>query len=224
MTRLLSTIRWDIQLQFRNGFYYATAFVLAIWAALALQIRALDLDLSWLLPVLVLNELVIVTFYFMSGLVLLEKGEGTLEAQVVTPLRTGEYLAAKVITLTLLALVPSVVVVTLLAGIALASALLVLAGFLAVARYHAINEFLLPSIPYVAALLVPLVPYVSGWESWINYLHPIYAALLLMRAAFAPIAPWQTIYSALYLGLWIALAYVASQRAFDRFVVGRGGR
>ena len=27
MTRLASTIRWDIQLQLRNGFYYAAAFV-----------------------------------------------------------------------------------------------------------------------------------------------------------------------------------------------------
>jgi hypothetical protein len=42
--------------------------------------------------------------------ILLEKGEGTLEAQVFTLLRTWEYLASKISTLTLLALVENIVI------------------------------------------------------------------------------------------------------------------
>jgi hypothetical protein len=90
---------------------------------------------------LIFGNLLINGFFFMAGLVLLEKGEGTLEAQVVTPLRTGEYLASKVITLTVLSLLESVLLVllavgldinwlALLAGVALMTPLLALAGYL----------------------------------------------------------------------------------------------
>jgi fluoroquinolone transport system permease protein len=115
MRRLLATARCDVRLQSRNGFYYATAFVLIVCVALLSRIPALDLD--WLVPALVLGNLLLNTFYFIGGLILLEKGEGTLEAQVVTPLRTWEYLASKICTLTLLGLVENLVIVMLLVGL-----------------------------------------------------------------------------------------------------------
>jgi fluoroquinolone transport system permease protein len=231
MRRLLATIRCDARLQLRNGFYYATAFVLVMWAAILSQLPALNL--GWLLPAIVSNELVIVAFYFIGGLVLLEKGEGTLEAQVVTPLRTWEYLASKVITLAGLGLVQNVILVALIygpgfdllplaVGIALAAALYVLAGFVAVTRHDSINEYLLPSALYTGLLMVPLL-YVAGWDHWLLYLHPLQAPLVLMRAAFEPVAPWQIAYAVLYSGLWVGLASFLSQRTLQRFVIARAG-
>src|SRR5215213_6550085 len=157
MNRLLSTIRCDLRLQHRNGFYYATAFVVAVYALGLSQLHpaGAGLNLTWLLPALMLNNLMI-SFYFIGALVLLEKTEGTLTAQVVSPLRASEYLAAKVITLTTLALVYNLAVVALvvgsrfgalelIAGVGAAAALMAMAGFVAVARYESVNEFLLPS-------------------------------------------------------------------------------
>src|SRR3982750_3529278 len=157
MCRLLATIRCDLRLQQRNGFYYATAFVVAVYALGLSQLHAagIRLNLAALLPALVLNNLMITSFYFVGALVLLEKTEGTLAAQVVSPLRAGEYLAAKVITLTALALAYNLAVVALvvgdrfgalalIAGVGAMSALMVMAGFLAVARYESVNEFLIP--------------------------------------------------------------------------------
>ena len=83
--RLLRTIVIDVRLQFRNGFYYASAFVAVVLVLFLSQLRAVDLGPWW--PAIILENLVINAFYFMAGLVLLEKGEGTLEALVVTPLR-----------------------------------------------------------------------------------------------------------------------------------------
>ena len=37
MTRLLSTLLWDARLQFRNGFYYASAFVAVVFIVLLSQ-------------------------------------------------------------------------------------------------------------------------------------------------------------------------------------------
>ena len=91
MHRLAATVLLDLRLQLRNGFYYAVAFVLACWFLLLTRLP--PLDWGYVLPAVVFGNLVMVNFYFVAGLVLLEKGEGTLEAQVVTPLADWEYLA-----------------------------------------------------------------------------------------------------------------------------------
>lgn len=231
MKRLRATIGNDLRLQLRNGLYYATAFVLILLTAALSQLPLRSLNLGWLLPAVVLNNLVVTTFYFISGLVLLEKGEGTLTAQSTTPLRSGEYLVAKVVTLTGVALVYNVVlvgviygshmrIIPLVVGIGQAAVIYILVGFIAVARYDSINTFLLPSTVYVGALLAPVMLYVSGWESWLLYMHPLYAPLILLRAAFAPVAAWQIAYGVVYGSAWIALLYGRSRRSFQRFVTG----
>ncbi len=231
MTRLWTQIRWDVTLQMRNGFYLATAFVTVIWALILAQ--AGTLDLRWLLPSLLLGNLLLGTFYFIGGLVLLERGEGTLVAQVVTPLRIEEYLAAKVVTLTALAGVETFVLVPLLAGwdfniwllgvgVVLASALYCLAGFIAVARYTAINEYLLPSGLVVALLWVPLLADLAQWWPALFYLHPMSAPLVLLEAALGTASPEQVLYGLGYSALWIALLALGSRRAFQRWMIARG--
>ncbi len=235
MKRLLSTIRCDLRLQQRNGFYYATAFVVAVYALGLSQLHAAGarLNLAGLLPAVILNNLMITCFYFIGALVLLEKAEGTLAAQVVSPLRAGEYLAAKVISLTALALAYNLAVVALvvgnefgalalIAGVGALAALIVMAGFVAVARYDSVNEYLLPSLPYAAGLMLPLAS-MFGWDSPLLYLHPLQGPMLLVRAAFAPAEPWQLIYAVLASALWLGVGAWLCRRSFQRFVVGRTG-
>jgi fluoroquinolone transport system permease protein len=230
MYRLATTIRCDMTLQFRNGFYAATGFVTILWALFLSQIGALDL--RWLLPPMVVGNLMVGTFAFIGGLVLLERGEGSLTAQVVTPLRIGEYLASKVLTLTILAVVETLVIVLILAGwrfntlllvagTVLAAAIYGLAGFIAVARYDSINEYLLPSGMYIAILWIPMIAYIGQWRPWILYLHPLAAPLLLVEAAFATVAAWQIAYAIGYSLAWVILLYLASRYAFRRWIIER---
>jgi fluoroquinolone transport system permease protein len=232
MRRLLATIHCDAIVQLRQGFYYATAFVLIVCVVVVSRIPAVNL--SWLLPALVLGNLMMNTFYFIGGLVLLEKGEGTLEAQVVTPLRTWEYLASKIGTLTLLALVENIVIVILLAGfgfgllslatsIVLTSILYCLGGVVAVVRYDSINEYLMPSVLYSSLLSAPLGPYLIQWDGWVLYLHPLHATLLLAQAAFQPVGYWQMVYGILYPTIWIGVMVYFGQRAFRRFIITGAG-
>jgi fluoroquinolone transport system permease protein len=175
------------------------------------------------------------TFYFVGGLVLLEKEEGTFFAQAVTPLRPGEYLTSKTVTLTGLSLLEALLIVltsrggipnlwALALGVALTGAVYSLYGFIVVARYDAINEYLFPSLLYTAVLSLPLLPYFGLWESPWFYLHPVQAPLMLLQAAFQPIAAWQWLYGLGYGTLWTGLAFAAGRRSFERFVIlGAGG-
>ncbi len=234
MKRLLATMQCDVRLQFRNGFFYAVAFVLVCWAIVLTQLP--EIDWAWLLPPLVFGNLVMVSFYFIGGLVLLEKGEGTLEAQVVTPLRSSEFLASKIATLTLLSLAENLLIVAcavglrfrvlpMAVGIALASLIYALVGFVAVSRYQSINEYIMPSVPYVLLLSVPYLQYFELWQSPVLFLHPLQGSLVLMRSAFEAPHAWQWFYGVGSSMIWILVAFAWSQRVFERFIVaGEGGR
>lgn len=232
MSRLIATFRCDVRLQFRNGFYYVSAFVAAVFVVGLRQLPDVDWARWW--PPIVLENLLINAFYFMAGMVLLEKGEGTLEAQIVTPLRSGEYLASKVLSLGLLSLLETFAIVALVSGfdfdgLSLAASVLLLAalfalyGFFVVVRYDSISEFLLPSTIWTMGLSLPLLYHFDLWRSWLMFVHPLQAPLVLMRSAFEAVPAWHVLYGLLYSLLWIGVAYRFTEGAFHRFVITREG-
>ena len=98
--------------------------------------------------------------------------------------------------------------VPLLLGIVLASAIYCLVGFVAVARYDSINEYLFPSMLYMAAFALPFLHYAGIWESRWMYLHPLQAPLTILGGTVASLTVWEWVYGLLYSGLWIALTFV----------------
>ncbi len=232
MTRLLESIRCDIRLQYRNGFYYAVAFLMTCWGVLVTRIPSFDWA-PWMPPV-VLGNIMIGTFMFMGGLVLLEKGEGTLEALVVSPLRDSEYLGSKTLSLVLLAVVEHLILVgltlgfgfsplQLILGVVLGGALYCLAGFMVVSRYDSINEYLFPSFVYSALLSIPMLPYFGFSESPLYYIHPMKGPLVLLKSAFEPVGWGEMVYGVAYSLFWIAVLFRLSQATFLRFIVRREG-
>jgi fluoroquinolone transport system permease protein len=232
MTRLLSIARWDVRLQFRNGFYYVSAFTATFFIILMRSVSGVDWGYWW--PAIITANLSINAFYFMAGIVLLEKGEGTLEAQVVTPLRPWEILTSKVLTLGLLSLFETLAIIVivqrtafnwflLVTGIVLYIALLALYGFIVVARYDSISEFLLPSVLWTMGFSLPLLYYFNVWRSWVMFIHPLQAILILLQSAFISVPAWQIVYGIGYSLLWTGIALMLSLRAFHRFVIAKEG-
>jgi fluoroquinolone transport system permease protein len=232
MNRLLSAARWDVSLQYRNGFYFVSAFTALFAIVLLKQFPGVDFGYLW--PAIITANLSINSFYFMAGIVLLEKGEGTMEAQIVTPLRPWEILGSKVLTLGLLSLFETLLIIVLVqgvrfnwfllvTGIALYIAMLSLYGFFVVARYDSINEFLLPSVLWTMGFSLPLLYYFDIWRSWIMFLHPLQAILILLQSAFTSVPTWQIIYGFAYSILWTGFVMALSLRAFHKFVVVKEG-
>ena len=169
-------------------------------------------------------------------MVLFEKGEATLFALISTPLRFREYLASKLLTLTALAMVISLVVamagygldfnpVLFMLGVVLASLISALVGFITVAPFGSISSYLVPSSLVLTPLGLPVFHFLGLWQSPIFYLFPTQGALLLLGGAFVPdsLAVWQVAYALVYGSIWIAgLAFLA-HRAFDRYIVARKG-
>jgi fluoroquinolone transport system permease protein len=224
MTRLAATVGTDVRVQFRNGFYIATAFVVACSIVL---LRWLPADVAaFLLPVVLLENILINTFYFVSALLLLEHGEGTFAAQSVTPLRADDYLASKLLTLTALSLVESLLIATAVAGLdgrpvamslgmALAAVLFCLSGVVLIVHYESINEFIMPSVLYTAILSLPVLGYFGvGAREWFLP-HPIQGPLELMQIR-PPDTPGSLTYAVGYPLLWIVPVALWSRRSLRR--------
>lgn len=82
MTAFVTVLRWDIMVQARNGFYWATAFLVLVVGGLLLAVPATArTDAALWVPALIAVNLQITTFFFVAGLILLERDEGTLRTR-----------------------------------------------------------------------------------------------------------------------------------------------
>jgi fluoroquinolone transport system permease protein len=232
MKRFLSTLKWEIIRQYKNGIYFVSIFVLVIWVILFSQIKTLSI--TSIIPMVILGNLNLTTFYFMAGLLLLEKGEGSLAAQVTTPLRSWEYLSAKVLSLSALAVVENVIItialvgwkfnyLSVILGTLLAGSIFCLVGFLTVIRYDSINEFLIPSLFF---MLITGLPILAGFlfpDSFIWYGHPVYGTYKLIQSGFSAQMFWQILYALLYPAVTLIFLGKKSLQGFNHYVVRSEG-
>ncbi len=232
---LAAAVRMDFRLQRRYGFWYATAFVIVLWIGV-LQLVPHTL-LGAAMPYLLLADLEF-TLFFIAGAVFFEKGERTLFALITTPLRFGQYLTAKLVTMSALALVTCLVVVLVdygpaigwpafLAGVVLMALLMVLAGFCSAPLFPSISEWLVPSTVLLALASVPIIGYSGLYPHLLFYLVPTNGPLLLLGAAFdqVTLTGWQLLYALAYPALWIAGLCLLARRVFHRYIVtSEGGR
>ncbi len=229
MSRLSNTLRLDSQLQARNKVYLIIAGS-AFGLALALRALLSPEQLEFFMPVLVLFGVSLTTVFLVGVLLLLERGEGTLDVVMVSPLRPAEYLASKLITLAALALVESAVMAVVAYGLGFSFGWLVLAvvmrasmgvavGVAVGVRYRSITHFLLPGIFASLAFDLPNFWYFEIWPSPLFYLWPSMPPLLLAKTAFVSTEPLQLIYAFVYGALVVGVALFWASRSIDRFVV-----
>ena len=232
--RLRSMAIWDVRLQVRYGMYAVYA-VLTLAYVLGLRAigPAVRTDATILL---IVTDPTVLGFYFIAAIVLFEKEAGVLDALVTTPLGDRGYLLSKAVTLSLLAVVAAAVVAigghgtlgglaVLIPGVALSTALFVLIGFVAVARYDSVNEYFISAVGWGTVLFLPLFGYLGLIESSLFYLLPAQPVLVVVEAAFRPVSWWALSYAFGYLLVANVIAFIVARRAFRRHIVrGRESR
>lgn len=234
MSRLVPTVRLDLQQQLRYGFYYAAGFVTLLWIVLLYSLPGAVEEVA--VTFVVFTDLSAVGYVFIAGAVLFEKGEKTLLALLSTPLRFREYLASKLVTLTALALIMSLAVIAagyglrfnpalLILGVIFTSLVSLLVGFIFVAPFDSVSEYLIPGQLPVLVLVAPLIYFFGILPSPIFYLIPTHGSLLLLGGAFGitQLLAWQIAYAVLYQLLWVTGLALLARRVFDRYIVARGG-
>jgi fluoroquinolone transport system permease protein len=219
MTAFATALRWDVMVQARNGFYWATAFVVLVVGGLLLAVPAeARADRAAWVPALLAVNLLITTFFFVAALMLLERDEGTLTALAVSPFTPGRYLAVHIITLSTLATIESAALVwiafdpaaswlLILFGAAALGAIYTAFGAAVATRYATVNALLLPASAIVTLLLLPLLPHFGLAPRALFLLHPIEPPLTLIRAAYGAGGPAALAFGAAGSAFWTAVAF-----------------
>ena len=229
MSRLSNTLRLDSRLQARYKVYLIVVGS-ALGVGLALRSVVTSEQVNFFMPVLIMYGVSVTTVFLAGLLLLLERGEGTLDVMMVSPLRPSEYLASKLITLAALALVESALMAIIAYGLGFSFGWLVLAvvmrasmgvgvGVVMGVRYRSITHFLLPAILVSIAFDLPNFWYFEIWPTSLFYLWPSMPPLLLAKNAFLPVEPLQLVYAFGYGTLVVGAALFWASRSIDRFVV-----
>jgi fluoroquinolone transport system permease protein len=231
--RLGAALAQDLRLQWRHGFWFAYAFVCLSYV-LVLQLFAPQL--RELLTMLVLfADPAVLGFFFIGGLMLLERGDGTLPGNFASPLRIDEWMLAKLASLTLLAIVASFAIALplapglrpgwLLVAIVSTSSCFVVIGIVAGTRFSTVNRYLLGGGLATTPLLLPMLAPLGVFDTPVFHLLPTGAAFDLLALALGRqrVDAWIAARALVVLCLWTACVWAWARAWMRRYVLGPEG-
>ncbi len=231
--RLWTALRLDLLLQWRNGFYFIYAGLTVLYI-IVLRLMPVPLRVQ-LFPIVLFSDPVMVGFYFVGGIVLLEKKQRVHAGLFTTPLTLIEYILAKTISLLALATLSSVLITLgawglavnwapLLGGVMLSSALFTLIGLAVVGYSRSLNHYLMLSAGVMTVTVIPLLHHFGVLHSNLFYLLPTKASLILLDSSLLSTHWGYQLYGMVFLLLWMLGAWWWALRVLKTRVVYPQGR
>lgn len=229
MKKFWEIIVWEWRLQFRHQIITVAAFVTILYTVIFSYLP--DSGFDTVVMALIFSDPAMLGFMFVGVLVIFEKGANTLQALVVTPIRPWQYLWAKTISLTTIALPCSFVMgwvghagtvnfFWLGLGVIYASFMFVMVGFIGVSRVKTINQYLIIIPIFLTPLILPLLNLVELTHSYFLYLIPSQGSLSLFSLAFGNALPdWELGYAIIYPLPWIYVFYQQAVSAYQTHII-----
>jgi len=230
--RLLSSVINDVKIQFRSGFYYAYLFVCVLYILLIKQIPVEYT--SYGVFYVIFTDPTVLGFYFVGGLILLERRQKTLTSLFVTPLKLDEYIWSKVISLGLLGLISSLLITIVLMGfnfnipvfsitVILASVLFTLIGITLGVKAKDINRYLFISALYLLPIIFPVFGFLGVVNKYMFVFIPTHQILNLLNYAILGEKVSNLWLDFGLLLIWIGIAFLWAKKWFVKYVIDRTG-
>jgi fluoroquinolone transport system permease protein len=221
-------IQWDLILEVKYQILTVAIIVTALYCSIFLWFDTAALH--QMVVFFIFSDPALLGFMFIGALVLFEKSANTIPALVVTPLKVGEYLWAKAISLTLIAM-PCSTAMAIAAygfsinfgyfflGVTLTSLFFVFFGFIGVARVKSLNHYLIIMGNLLVPFFLPFLNYLEITDLWLFYIIPSQGSLFLLEASFTEVAYWKILYSVFILLIWIFISFILAKRAYLKYLV-----
>ncbi len=230
---LLHLIKWDLVLQVRYHIFTAAAVVSALYYFIFLNLHFEGVNKFMLF--IIFSDPSVLGFLFTGVIILFEKNSNTLEAMSVTPVKISEYLWSKAISLTIIALLAGLAITIsvkgfefnflfLIPAILLTSILFIFLGFIGVARVNTFNQYIIVIPLFLAPAILPLLNFFQLAPSYIWYIIPTQASLLLFQGSIENISMIEIIYSYSYLILSIYFAYRRALFSYKKHILKGGNK
>ncbi len=177
--RLINLIYGDCRFQFKYGFY----FVYVIFTIMYILLMFF-LPLEWReksAAVLIFSDPSAMGLFFMGAIVLLEKSERVLNTIAVSPVRAGEYIISKVVSLGIISVIAGASIAVsadtdniliVIMGILSGSALFTLIGLIIAVNISSLNKFVTAAVPIEIIIFIPPILYLFGYDNKFMLLHP----------------------------------------------------
>ncbi len=173
--RLTTLAGLDVRLQLRYGIYYAYAFVIAFYVAVAVAFG--NRLPAGAVGFIVYSDPAVLGFFFIGALMMLEKAEGTRIALAVTPATPADYLWAKTLTLTTVAVVAVAIIgalahahpnwAVLLPATVMTSVCYIGIGVPIALRFRTVTSYLIGSAGWLTPVVAPgLIAFLDPMPAW----------------------------------------------------------
>lgn len=229
MKRLVSAFLSDVRYQWRYGFYIIYLFMVACFIIL---VRALPE--GWrgtALAAVLLSDPALLGFFFIGGILQLERGEGLLDALFLSPLRPWEYIASKALSLGVISAlagcaialgsgVPGVQYALLVPAMLLGSACFTMLGVSVSVNLKTMNTFLSIDGLWEGILLIPPMLLLFGFAFPPLEILPGSAVLRLVQASLGGASP---VWPAVCLLGWMLLAFLLADYRLKAALCRLGG-
>jgi len=230
--RFVAALRYDVKFQIRHGFYAAygliTLFYIGVLLNLPPGIRPITAVAC------IFSDTSVLGFFFIGGILMLERRQGTLHSLFVTPIRLPEYLWAKTLSLTLLATVVSVLLLLIsgnpaarnlwiIPGIIFSAVLYILFGIAVAVRSHTLNGYFYRGIAYSVVFMLPLLDFFHILPFAPLRLLPTWGILRLVESTYADLTFPEMAKALALLVVWCGLGYWWAVRWFRRYVIQQAG-
>jgi fluoroquinolone transport system permease protein len=206
--RLLHAVWADMRFQLKQGFYLVYVLITIMYLILLSFLPKEALSIA--LPLVVFTDPSVLGLFFIGGIIMLEKVQGVLSVVIVSPLRTIEYISAKVISLAFVSVLAAFAItgfshyenvnwLLVFLSTVLTSGIFTLCGIMINAGCNTVNEYLIKTIPYMLLFVLPCFSLIGFPYSWLFTIFPSVAALRLMLGAYMGIPVYEAIGLVVYL-------------------------
>jgi fluoroquinolone transport system permease protein len=209
-------LKKEITLQWRQGFWLVY-FVVAILYVIVLLNVPMEKRMMVSL-ILILTDTTMLGIFFIGALVLLEKQQSVIQSLFVTPLEPSEYIWAKTLSLSLIAVAMSILIylpvwqfstysLWLLITVIVTAGTFAMLGLGLAAGVNTINQYFGIQMGVSMLLLLPLLPYLLLDQHPAFIVLPYIASLDLMLGALEPLPLWRMALDLFFLSLWAYLSF-----------------
>lgn len=194
MSNLCNAIKSDFKFQFKEGFLYIYLAICIIYLVILSVLPSNFLLI--VLPILIYSDPAGLGLFFIGGMIMLERRQGIVNYLIVTPLKVKEYILSKVITLSTLAVVVSLIItfftsikepvnyLVLITSTFFTANFFTFIGIFIAIRCSNLNEYFVKIIPWMILLSLPCLGLIGQPNSIFLSIIPSVASLQLIIGAF----------------------------------------
>jgi len=231
MRNINNVIKSDFKFQYEEGFLYIYLAICIIYLVI-LSVLPSSI-LSIVLPVLIYSDPAGLGLFFIGGMIMLEKRQGIVNYLIVTPLLVREYILSKVMTLSTLAVVVTLIItiftsikepinyLVLITSTFLTANFFTMIGILIAITCSNLNEYFVKIIPWMILLSLPCLGLIVLPDNIFISIIPSVASLQLIIGAFHEITIIKYLLLTIYLIIInVKLLFIVSSKFEEIMTIG----